>query len=107
MNINIGPITQFKIRETLKTFVSLSTCPRFSYFTFAKGGYIIKINPIASGILVVPLEKELINSEEEGMKYPIPTPMAMAIKIQSVRYLLINPIFLRSTAGAQLFADIT
>lgn len=106
MNINMGPTIQFKTSETLNTFVSLNTCPKFSYFTFAKGGYIIRINPIARGIFVVPLEKELINPDEEGIKYPIPTPMAIAIKIQSVRYLLMNPIFLRSTAGAQLFADI-
>src|SRR5690554_2019217 len=106
INISIGPTIQFKMRETLNTFVSLNTCPRFSYFTFAKGGYIIKINPIAKGIFVVPLENELINPEEEGIKYPIPTPIAMAIKIQSVRYLFMNPIFLRSAAGAQLLADI-
>src|SRR5690606_10252409 len=106
MNINIGPIIQFRTSETLNTFVSLNTCPRFSYFTFAKGGYIIKINPMAKGILVVPLEKEFMKLEEDGIRYPIPTPMAIAIKIQSVRYLLTNPIFFRSTTGAQLFADI-
>ncbi|QNR84363.1 hypothetical protein H9N25_21050 [Pedobacter riviphilus] len=39
--------------------------PIFSYFTLANGRYIIRIRPIASGILVVPLEKELINTEEE------------------------------------------
>src|SRR5690606_29040389 len=103
MNINIGPIIQFKISETLNTFVSLNTCPRFSYFTFAKGGYIIKINPIAKGMFVVPLENEFIKSDDEGIKYPTPTPMAMAIKIQSVRYRLMNPIFLRSATGAQIF----
>src|SRR5690606_37291383 len=107
MNIKMGPIIQFKISETLNTLVSLNTCPRFSYFTFAKGGYIIKINPIAKGMFVVPLEKELINPVEDGIKYPIPTPIAMAIKIQRVRYLFMNPIFLRSAVGAQLFADIT
>src|SRR5699024_8521619 len=101
MNINIGPITQFKISETLITFVSLKTCPRFSYFTFAKGGYIIKIKPMARGILVVPCEKELMKPEDDGIKYPIPTPRAIAIKIHKVRYRLMNPIFLRSAAGAQ------
>jgi hypothetical protein len=32
------------------------------------GGYIIKINPMAKGILVVPDEKELINPDELGIK---------------------------------------
>jgi hypothetical protein len=40
----------------------------FSYFTLARGGYIISIKPIAKGILVVPLENELINPDEEGIK---------------------------------------
>jgi len=38
-----------------------------SYLTFASGGYIIKIKPIANGIFVVPLENELMNPEEDGM----------------------------------------
>jgi hypothetical protein len=29
-------------------------------FTFANGGYIIRVNPMANGILVVSLENELI-----------------------------------------------
>jgi hypothetical protein len=37
-------------------------------FTLVKGGYIIKINPMANGILVVPLEKELIKFAELGIK---------------------------------------
>jgi hypothetical protein len=32
------------------------------------GGYIIKINPTAKGILVVPDEKELMKLEEDGIK---------------------------------------
>jgi len=47
----------------------------------------MRINPIAKGILVVPLEKELINPDEEGMKYPMATPMAIARNIHKVRYL--------------------
>ncbi|MNV86935.1 hypothetical protein D3C71_1810100 [compost metagenome] len=68
ININTGPIIQFSTSEVLSTLTSLNTFPIFSYFTFANGGYIIRIRPMASGILVVPLEKELIRSEEEGMK---------------------------------------
>jgi hypothetical protein len=51
-----------------------------------RGGYIIKIKPIANGILVVPLLNEFINSGVSGMKYPMATPIAMAKKIQRVRY---------------------
>src|SRR5690606_5024893 len=106
-NIKIGPITQLRTRDKVRTLVSLKTSPKFSYFTFASGGYIIKINPIAKGILVVPLEKEFINTDEDGIRYPIVTPIIIAIKIQSVRYRSRNPILFRSAAGAQLFADIS
>ena len=51
---------QFKINETVNTLVFLNTSANRSYRTFVKGGYIIKIKPIAKGILVVPFESELI-----------------------------------------------
>ena len=105
-NIKIGPTIQFKTNEVVIILVSLNTCPRFSYFTFAKGGYIIKINPIAKGIFVVPLEKELIKVADNGKKKPTLTPIAMAKKIQSVKKRSKKPSFLRSAIGAQLFADI-
>ena len=68
MNISMGPITQFSSNETLKTLVFLKTSLSFSYRTFAKSGYIIRINPMAKGMFVVPEEKELIKTEEEGIK---------------------------------------
>jgi hypothetical protein len=40
-------------------------------FYFANGGYIIRIRPIAKGILVVPKENELMKSPLEGKKFPI------------------------------------
>ena len=49
------------------------------------GGYIIKISPIANGILVVPEEKELIKLTVFGIKYPIHTPIAIAKNIQRVK----------------------
>ena len=55
------------------------------------GGYIIKTNPIAKGIFVVPEEKELIKSAELGIKYPIATPINIAKKIQSVKNRSKNP----------------
>ncbi len=54
-------------------------------FTLAKGGYIIKIKPIAKGILLDPFENEFTKPALEGIKYPIPTPKAMAENIQRVR----------------------
>jgi hypothetical protein len=38
-------------------------------FYFANGGYIIRIRPIAKGILVVPKENELMKSPLEGKKF--------------------------------------
>jgi hypothetical protein len=62
----------------------------------------MRIRPIASGILVVPVEYELMNSDEEGKKYPIDTPNNMAKKIHRVKYRSRNPNFFLSFAGAQL-----
>ena len=53
-NIRIGPITQFWSREKPSTLRLRKTSPSRSYCTFARGGYIIKINPMAIGIFVVP-----------------------------------------------------
>ena len=104
--MSMGPITQLSNKETPSTFVFLNTSFNLSYFTLVKGGYIININPIASGILVVPVENELMKVDEEGKKYPIPTPIAMAKKIHRVRNLSKKLNFFLSSAGAQLFADI-
>jgi hypothetical protein len=61
---------------------------------------------MANGILVVPLEKELMNVLLEGIKYPILTPKAIAKKIHKVKFLSKKPSFFRATTGVQLFADI-
>ena len=105
-NISMGPITQLSNKETPNTLVFLKTSFSLSYRTLVKGGYIIKINPMAKGILVVPVEKELMKPEDEGKKYPIPTPIIIAKKIQRVRKRSKKPSFFLSSAGAQLFADI-
>jgi hypothetical protein len=57
-------------------------------------------------MLVVPLEKELIKSLLEGMKYPNETPIVIARNIQRVKKRSKKPNFFLSTTGAQLFADI-
>ena len=104
--MKMGPTIQFKNKDTPSTFVFLKTSPICSYFTFTNGGYIIKINPIANGMLVVPLENECIKPLLEGMKYPIETPLAIARNIQSVKKRSKKPNFFLPTTGAQLFVDI-
>ena len=103
----MGPTIQLRNKEAPKTFVFLNTSPICSYFTFANGGYIIRISPIAKGILVVPLEKELISPLLEGIKYPTATPKTIAKNIQSVKKRSRKPNFFRSTTGAQFVADIS
>ena len=105
-NIRIGPTIQFNTNDAVSTLVFLNTLPIFSYFTFASGGYIIRIRPIANGIFVVPLENELINPDEDGIKTPVATPIAIARKIHRVRYRSRKLSFFRSTTGKQLLAGI-
>ena len=52
-NIRIGPMTQFCTSDSPSTFQSRNTSPSSSYFTLASGGYIIRIRPMAMGMLVV------------------------------------------------------
>tara|TARA_B110000908_G_C9995603_1_gene331750 strand:+ start:73 stop:318 length:246 start_codon:yes stop_codon:yes gene_type:complete len=67
-------------------FVFLKTAFILLYFTFAKGGYIIKTSPMANGMLVVPFEKELMNPALSGIKLPMETPKAIARKIHKVKF---------------------
>ena len=59
---------QFCARESPRIFQSRKTRPICSYFTFASGGYIMRIRPIAMGMLVVPTSKRLMNACEDGTK---------------------------------------
>ena len=52
---------------------------------FGQRGNIMRIRPMAMGMLVVPNSKRWMNSFVPGRRYPRPTPAAMARKIQSVR----------------------
>ena len=47
---------QFCTRESVSTFPLRKTSPISSYFTFASGGYIIRMRPTAMGREVVPTE---------------------------------------------------
>jgi len=51
----------------------------------ASGGYIINIKPTAIGMDVDPIESDWVKSEIPGHKWPLPTPMAIAKNIQTVR----------------------
>jgi hypothetical protein len=63
----------------------LKTSPSSSYFTFARGGYIINIKPIAMGIFVVPLWNEFQNLVTPGKKYPDKIPDSMDKNIHNVK----------------------
>jgi len=65
----------------------LNIIPISSYLTFVKGGYIIRISPIAIGIDVVPICNFPMKLETEGKKYPIKTPKTIVKNIHKVRYL--------------------
>ncbi len=67
-NISTGPTTQFWTTERPSTFLSRKTSPSSSYRTFASGGYIIKISPMAMGIDVVPTENPVIAAGTAGTK---------------------------------------
>ena len=62
-----------------------NTSSNSSYLTFASGGYIITINPIAIGMLVVPEDILFQNPATEGNNQPENTPRNMARNIQRVR----------------------
>ena len=59
-NISTGPTIQFLTSDRPSTFVFWNTIPSSSYFTFASGGYIIRISPAAMGIEVDPTERPVI-----------------------------------------------
>ncbi len=84
-NIRTGPMIQFWTSDKPKIRVFLKTSPSSSYFTFAKGGYIMIISPMAMGIWVVPTDNESQKLAIEGNSHPDNTPESIAIKIQSVR----------------------
>ena len=55
----MGPMTQFCTSDSPRTLKFLKTWPSSSYLTLARGGYIIRIRPMAMGMEVVPTWKEV------------------------------------------------
>ena len=84
-NIRIGPTTQFCTSESPSTRLLRNTSCSSSYRTFVKGGYIIKINPAAIGMEVVPTLKRFRNGTTPGTSQPSTTPATIAAKIHAVR----------------------
>ena len=81
---------QFCTNDKVRIFRFLNTSGRSSYLTFARGGYIISINPMAIGIFVVPTWNLFQNSTIPGNTNPENTPANIPRKIQRVRYLSRN-----------------
>ena len=67
-NISTGPISQFCTRDKPRIFLFWNTSGISSYFTLAKGGYIITIKPMAMGMLVVPTWKLLMKDSVPGTR---------------------------------------
>ena len=78
---------QFWRRLSPSTLKSRKASPSSSYFTLARGGYIIRISPAAIGMLVcVPSgRREPIQSPTPGAKYPSRTPAPIARNIHNVK----------------------
>ena len=84
-NIRIGPTTQFWTSDSASTLPLRKTRGISSYRTFASGGYIIRMSPIAIGSEVVPTLSRFRAGTTPGTSQPSATPGAIARKIQTVR----------------------
>ena len=84
-NIRKGPTIQVIRKEMTKSLGFWKSNGSLEKSTLVSGGYIIRINPIAKGILVVPEDKLLNVLGMEGRQYPNPTPIIIARNIHSVR----------------------
>ena len=69
-NIRTGPTIQFWTSDKPSTLVFWNTFPSSSYFTFASGGYIMRMSPMAIGIDVVPTERPVIIAGTCGSEVP-------------------------------------
>ena len=61
-------MTQFWTRERPRILTFWKTSPSSSYFTLASGGYIIRMRPMAMGMLVVPDWKLLMKPTTAGTR---------------------------------------
>jgi hypothetical protein len=84
-NMRSGPMTQFCTSDKVITRLLRKTLPSSSYRTFASGGNIIRMSPMAIGIEVVPTLIRSISAGTRGTARPRAIPNPMARKIHSVR----------------------
>lgn len=52
VNIRIGVMSQFCIKDSVSVFLFLNICGKVVQFIFVNGGYIIRIKLIVIGILI-------------------------------------------------------
>src|SRR5258708_10178702 len=76
-NMRTGPMTQFMTRERVRTLMFLKTWPSSSYLTLARGGYIMRVRPMAGGKLVVPGLEGVMKAGGPGIEISRATPMAL------------------------------
>jgi hypothetical protein len=84
-NMSTGPTTQFCTRESPRTLPLRKTRGSSSYRTFASGGYIMRMRPMAMGMDVVPTLIRSSAGTTPGTAQPTRIPAPMARKIQNVR----------------------
>ena len=78
-------MSQFWISDRSSTLRSSKTVGSASYFTRARGGYIIRISPAAMSRFVSPHDAVLISAGTPSKTTPSNVPAAMAAKIHKVR----------------------
>ncbi len=84
-NMRVGPMSQFCTSESVRILVFEKTRGISSYFTFASGGYIMRMRPAAIRRLVVPTVTGAKKASGSAIRKVLSrTPSPMAAKIQTV-----------------------
>jgi hypothetical protein len=76
---------QLRIKDNEMLVRSLKISGKASNFTFANGGYIIKMSPMAIGIFVEPMESVSMKSGRPGKIFPSAIPVNIAANIHNVK----------------------
>jgi hypothetical protein len=84
-NIKKGPTIHVIKSEENKRRLLFKVAGTFAKSTLVSGGYIMRMSPIAKGILVVPMATFDNNPSTLGIIFPRSTPTPMAKKIHRVR----------------------
>jgi len=84
-NIKKGPTIHVIKRDENNKRLLLKVAGTFLKSTLVKGGYIMRMSPIARGTFVVPTATFDNNPSTSGIIFPSKTPTPMAKKIQRVK----------------------